>query len=220
MLNETECEKCCNWNTQNQQTDICSDHGMEIKVLFAVTIPKKFLGRHPQGYANKKHKEFSMGHPTIYPTGVTLFKPEKCWGGYTIFQAQEIGAVLMDMNGREVNVWKGVHGMPNKILPGGYLVTSRGPAAANTVCRMALTLSRWIGTAILSGNSTKTNLLRIPASPAAGWPAITTIFSVKATPWATTRPAWSPRRWKAKPWSLPTAMCAIAQSATSSSWTI
>ena len=32
----------------------------------------------------------------------------------------------MDMNGREVNVWKGVHGMPNKMLPGGYLVTSRG----------------------------------------------------------------------------------------------
>ena len=67
-----------------------------------------------------------MGHPTIYPTGVTLFKPEKCWGGFTIFQAQEVGAVLMDMNGREVNVWKGVHGMPNKMLPGGYLVTSRG----------------------------------------------------------------------------------------------
>ena len=67
-----------------------------------------------------------MGHPTIYPTGVTIFKPEKCWGGYTIFQAQEVGAVLMDMNGHEINVWKGVHGMPNKIFPGGYLVTSRG----------------------------------------------------------------------------------------------
>lgn len=67
-----------------------------------------------------------MGHPTIYPTGVTLFKPEKAWSGFTIFQAQEFGAVLMDMNGREVNVWKGVHGMPNKILPGGYMLTSRG----------------------------------------------------------------------------------------------
>ena len=27
-----------------------------------------------------------MGHPTIYPTGVTLYKPEKCWSGFTIFQ--------------------------------------------------------------------------------------------------------------------------------------
>ena len=53
-----------------------------------------------------------MGHPTIYPTGVTVYDPEKCWNGFTIFQAQEVGAVLMDMNGREVNVWKGVHGMP------------------------------------------------------------------------------------------------------------
>ena len=67
-----------------------------------------------------------MGHPTIYPTGVTVYDPERSWNGFTIFQAQEVGAVLMDMNGREVNVWKGVHGMPNKIFPGGYLLTSRG----------------------------------------------------------------------------------------------
>lgn len=67
-----------------------------------------------------------MGHPTIYPTGVTVYNPEKAWNGYTIFQAQELGAVLMDMNGREVNVWKGVLGMPNKMLPGGYMLTSRG----------------------------------------------------------------------------------------------
>ena len=32
----------------------------------------------------------------------------------------------MEMNGREINVWKGVLGMPNKILPGGYMLTSRG----------------------------------------------------------------------------------------------
>lgn len=67
-----------------------------------------------------------MGHPTIYPTGVTVYKPEKCWSGLTIFQAQEQGAVLMDMNGYEVNFWKGVHGFPNKIFPGGYLMTCRG----------------------------------------------------------------------------------------------
>lgn len=67
-----------------------------------------------------------MGHPTIYPTGVTIYNPEKCWNGLTIFQAQEVGAILMDMNGREHNVWKGVHGFPNKIFPGGYLVTSHG----------------------------------------------------------------------------------------------
>ena len=67
-----------------------------------------------------------MGHPTIYPTGVTVYNPEKCWNGFTIFQALEVGAVLMNMNGRENKVWKGVHGFPNKLFPGGYLMTSRG----------------------------------------------------------------------------------------------
>ena len=37
-----------------------------------------------------------MGHPTIYPTGVTVYNPEKCWNGFTIFQALEVGAVLMN----------------------------------------------------------------------------------------------------------------------------
>ena len=81
-----------------------------------------------------------MGHPTIYPSGVTIYNPEKCWSGFTIFQAQEMGAVLMDMNGREVNVWKGVLGMPNKLFPGG--------TPANTVFRTVWTSSRWTGTAM------------------------------------------------------------------------
>jgi len=55
------------------------------------------------------NQEDIMGHPTIYPTGVTVYNPEKCWNGFTIFQALEVGAVLMNMNGRENKVWKGVH---------------------------------------------------------------------------------------------------------------
>ena len=41
-----------------------------------------------------------MGHPTIYPTGVTVYDPERSWNGFTIFQAQEVGAVLMDPQSR------------------------------------------------------------------------------------------------------------------------
>ncbi len=63
---------------------------------------------------------------TIYPTGVTIYNPEKCWSGYTVFQAPEIGAMLIDMNGTEVKLWEDVHGFPNKILPGGYLMGSLG----------------------------------------------------------------------------------------------
>jgi len=65
-------------------------------------------------------------YPSIFPTGTTLYNPTKCWNGYTIFQAKEVGALLIDMNGGEVQVWKQFQGMPNRILPGGYLIGSTG----------------------------------------------------------------------------------------------
>lgn len=65
-----------------------------------------------------------MGHPTIYPTGTTVFQPGKAWSGYTIYQAADTGALLIDMNGREVHLWKGLRGFPNKLFPGGYVLGS------------------------------------------------------------------------------------------------
>ena len=65
-----------------------------------------------------------MGYPSVYPTGVTIFDPERAFGGYTVFQAPGIGALLIDMSGREVQLWKGVHGFPNKLLPGGQIFGS------------------------------------------------------------------------------------------------
>lgn len=67
-----------------------------------------------------------MGHPTIYPTGVTVYNKEKAWGGYTLLQVNELGALLIDMNGREVQLWKGLKGFPNKLLPGGFVIGSTG----------------------------------------------------------------------------------------------
>ena len=69
--------------------------------------------------------------PSVYPTGTTIYDPEKCWNGYTIFQAtmfqgNEVGAVLIDMNGNVVNQWKGLDGIPNKMLPGGYVMGNTG----------------------------------------------------------------------------------------------
>jgi hypothetical protein len=68
---------------------------------------------------------------TVYPTGTTIYEPEKCWSGYTLFQATlhqvpAVGAVLVDMNGNVVNRWKGLDGFPNKMLPGGYIMGSTG----------------------------------------------------------------------------------------------
>lgn len=67
-----------------------------------------------------------MGHPTIYPTGATLYDPERAWSGYTLFQAAGLGALLIDMNGREVHLWKDLQGFPNKLLPGGQVFGSTG----------------------------------------------------------------------------------------------
>ncbi|PKN28746.1 MAG: thioredoxin [Deltaproteobacteria bacterium HGW-Deltaproteobacteria-21] len=67
-----------------------------------------------------------MTYPSVYPTGATIYDPERCWNGYTIYQAREVGALLIDMNGAEVKLWKGLHGFPNKILPGGYVMGHTG----------------------------------------------------------------------------------------------
>ena len=45
-----------------------------------------------------------MGHPTVYPTGVTIFNPEKAWNGYTILPAPDKGALLIGMTGHEIRL--------------------------------------------------------------------------------------------------------------------
>jgi hypothetical protein len=70
-----------------------------------------------------------MGYPTVFPTGVTLYNPDRAWSGYTLLQAAEVGAILIDPHGREVQLWNGLQGFPNKLLPGGQVFGSRGHRA-------------------------------------------------------------------------------------------
>ena len=72
-----------------------------------------------------------MTYPTVYPTGATVYHPAKCFNGYTIFQAKELGALIIDMNGGEVKLWKGFHGFPNKMLPGGFVIGHSGERSAS-----------------------------------------------------------------------------------------
>jgi len=67
-----------------------------------------------------------MGTPSVYPTGTTIYDPEKSWNGYTIYSARGTGAALIDMNGNVVHLWEGLQGFPNKLLPGGYVMGSLG----------------------------------------------------------------------------------------------
>ena len=67
-----------------------------------------------------------MGIPTVFPTGTTIYDPETAWSGYTLMPIKKVGAVLIDMNGNVVKVWKDFQGFPNKLLPGGYCMGSLG----------------------------------------------------------------------------------------------
>ena len=64
-------------------------------------------------------------YPSVYPTGTTIYDPEKAWNGYVVFDRPERqGAVLIDMNGNELRHWKEIAQVPGptRILPGGFVV--------------------------------------------------------------------------------------------------
>ncbi len=67
-----------------------------------------------------------MGFPTVHPTGTTVYEPAECWNGYTVFQAKDVGATIIDMNGNVVRQVKRLHGFPNKLMPGGILMGNSG----------------------------------------------------------------------------------------------
>ena len=64
--------------------------------------------------------------PSVYPTGTTIFHPDKAWSGYTVFITPEAeGVMAIDMNGSVVKTWTGVSGAaggPARVLPGGYMI--------------------------------------------------------------------------------------------------
>jgi hypothetical protein len=65
----------------------------------------------------------AFAYPSIYPTGTTIFDPGRTWSGYTVFGIDDQAAVLVDMNGNEVQRWEGLkNAHPVRILPGGYAV--------------------------------------------------------------------------------------------------
>lgn len=66
-----------------------------------------------------------MGYPSVFPTGTILYDKDKAWNGYTVFPSAK-GALLIDMDGNEVQRWAGLGGFPNKILPGGYVMGTSG----------------------------------------------------------------------------------------------
>ena len=63
------------------------------------------------------------GAQSVYPTGTTIYDPDRAWNGYTVLSPLQTPAVLViDMNGTVVKRWDGYNnsaGGPARVLPGG-----------------------------------------------------------------------------------------------------
>lgn len=61
---------------------------------------------------------------SVYPTGTTIYQPDKTWIGFTLLDAADgDGAVLIDMNGNIVRRWPELAGMgPFRMFPDGYVM--------------------------------------------------------------------------------------------------
>lgn len=61
---------------------------------------------------------------TVFPTGTTIYKPEKCFNGYTLYPSKKhgVGAVLVDMNGNVVRNWPRFDGYMINMLPEGRIL--------------------------------------------------------------------------------------------------
>jgi hypothetical protein len=72
----------------------------------------------------------NLAGQTVYPTGTTIYDPERTWNGYTVLSPLQTQAVLViDMNGNVVKRWENYNnsaGGPARVLPGGVVVAANG----------------------------------------------------------------------------------------------
>lgn len=56
-----------------------------------------------------------LAGPTVFPTGVTLYKPDRAHNSYVLFDGRDGKSHLIDMNGNEVKVWN-YAGFPSEMI--------------------------------------------------------------------------------------------------------
>ncbi|MBW2000551.1 MAG: transcriptional initiation protein Tat, partial [Deltaproteobacteria bacterium] len=69
-----------------------------------------------------------LAFPTVFPHGTTIYKPDKCFSGFTILTVKGYQTILIDMNGNVVKHWPNVcdEEHPAKMLPNGYVMGATG----------------------------------------------------------------------------------------------
>jgi hypothetical protein len=56
-----------------------------------------------------------LAGPSVYPTGTTLYDPQKAWSGYVVFSAPDHKTRVIDMNGNVVHQWE-YFGFPPELI--------------------------------------------------------------------------------------------------------
>jgi hypothetical protein len=72
----------------------------------------------------------TLATQSVYPTGTTIYNPERTWNGYTVLSPLGTQAVLViDMNGNIVKRWDGYvnsAGGPARVFPDGVVMAANG----------------------------------------------------------------------------------------------
>jgi hypothetical protein len=71
-----------------------------------------------------------LAGPSVFPTGTTIFRPNRAWSGFTVLSPLNTQAVIViDMNGRIVKQWDNYNtsaGGPARVYPGGVVIATAG----------------------------------------------------------------------------------------------
>src|SRR5215470_9279847 len=74
-----------------------------------------------------------LAAPSVFPTGTTLYRPDRAWNGYTVLSPLGTqAAIVIDMNGNVVKQWDGYNnsaGGPARIFPDGVVMAANGTNA-------------------------------------------------------------------------------------------
>jgi hypothetical protein len=109
-----------------------ADHA---KGAWQAEVQPRHLSEGSQGIANRQTRASQEEEvpPTVFPTGTTIYKPDKCWNGYTIYPTKTAtGAVLIDMNGNVAKSWPQFPGYPILLLPEGHIIGGQVGRVTNT----------------------------------------------------------------------------------------
>lgn len=72
----------------------------------------------------------TLAGQTVYPTGTTIYDPDRAWNGYTVLSPLAGNAVVViDMNGAVVKRWDGFNnsaGGPARVMPDGSVIAPEG----------------------------------------------------------------------------------------------